>query len=37
LGDGDRVHNEYLGSCKIMSEAEALEKAKRMKAEALGT
>jgi len=33
--DGNKTVTEYLGSCMKMSEAEALEKAKRLKAEAL--
>jgi hypothetical protein len=33
--DGNKTVTEYLGSCRKMSEAEALEKAKRLKAEAL--
>lgn len=34
--EGDRVRKVYLGSCRKLSQAEALEKAWRMKAEALG-
>jgi hypothetical protein len=34
--EGDKLRKVYLGSYKKMSQAEALEKAKRMKAEALG-
>ncbi len=33
--EGDRTVTKYLGSCEKMGEAEALEKARRMKAEAL--
>ena len=32
----DKTVTKYLGSCKKMSEAEALQKAKKLKAEALG-
>jgi hypothetical protein len=34
--EGDRTVSKYLGSCKKMSEAEALRKARKLKAEALG-
>ena len=34
--EGDKVRKVYLGSCKKMSRAEALQKAREMKAEALG-
>jgi hypothetical protein len=34
--EGDKVQHVHLGSCKKMSQAEALEKARRVKAEALG-
>ncbi len=34
--EGDKTVTKYLGSFGKMSEAEALEKARRMKAEALG-
>ncbi|MCX6677406.1 MAG: hypothetical protein NTU95_05615 [Methanothrix sp.] len=34
--EGDRVRKVYLGSCKKMSQAEALQKARKMKAEVLG-
>ena len=34
--EGEKVRKVYLGSCKIMSQAEALQKARKMKAEALG-
>lgn len=33
--DGNKTITEYLGSCRKMSEVEALEKAKRLKAESL--
>jgi hypothetical protein len=33
--NGNKTVTEYLGSCRKMSEAEASEKAKRLKAEAL--
>jgi len=40
MGDGwpagGKVRKVYLGSCKKLSRAEALQKARRMKAEALG-
>lgn len=34
--EGDRIITKYLGSCAKMSQLEALQKAKRLKAEALG-
>ncbi len=34
--EGNRARNVHLGSCRKMSQAEALQKAKRMKAEAIG-
>ncbi|GEM_PF-4042862 len=34
--EGGRVRNVYLGSCKKVSESEALEKARRLKAAAPG-
>ncbi len=34
--EGDKVRKVYLGSCSKMNRAEALQKAKKMKAEALG-
>lgn len=34
--EGDRVRKVYLGSCRKLSQAEALQKARKMKAEALG-
>jgi hypothetical protein len=34
--ESDKVRKVYLGSCRKMSQAEALEKARRMKADALG-
>ncbi len=34
--EGDKTVTKYLGSCKRMSEAEALQKARLMKTEALG-
>jgi hypothetical protein len=34
--EGDKTVNKYLGSCKKMSEDEALRKARKLKAEALG-
>ena len=34
--EGDRTVTKYLGSCKKMSEADALRKARMLKAEALG-
>lgn len=34
--EGDRARNVHLGSCRKMSHAEALQKARAMKAEALG-
>jgi hypothetical protein len=34
--EGDRIITKYLGSCRKMSEGEALQKARKMKAEALG-
>jgi len=34
--EGDKTITKYLGSCKMMSEAEALQKARKLKAEALG-
>ncbi|RJE46811.1 hypothetical protein A7K50_12360 [Dehalobacter sp. MCB1] len=34
--ESGKVRNVHLGSCERMSQAEALQKAKRMKAEALG-
>lgn len=34
--EGDRVRKVYLGSCRKMSQAEALQKARKMKAEGLG-
>jgi hypothetical protein len=34
--EGDRTVTKYLGSCKKMSQAEALRKARKLKAEALG-
>jgi len=33
--DGNKTITEYLGSCRKISEAEALEKAKRLKSESL--
>jgi hypothetical protein len=33
--DGNKTVTAYLGSCRMMSETEALEKAKRLKSEAL--
>ena len=33
--EGGRLHKVYLGSCKKLSRAEALQKARKMKAEAL--
>ncbi len=34
--EGDRARNVHLGSCRKMSQAEALQKAREMKAEAIG-
>jgi hypothetical protein len=34
--EGSKVHNVHLGSCRKMSQADALEKAREMKKEALG-
>jgi len=34
--EGDKVRKVYLGSCRKMTQAEALQKARKMKAEALG-
>ena len=34
--EGDKTVTKYLGSCKKMSEADALRKARKLKAEALG-
>jgi hypothetical protein len=34
--EGDKTITKYLGSCRKMSEAEALRKARKLKAEALG-
>ncbi|MCJ7444169.1 MAG: hypothetical protein MUO26_06520 [Methanotrichaceae archaeon] len=34
--ESDKVHNVHLGSCRKMSRPEALKKAKKLKAEALG-
>ena len=34
--EGDKTVTKYLGSCKKMSESEALRKARKLKAEALG-
>ena len=34
--EGDKTVTKYLGSCKKMSESEALRKAKKLKAEGLG-
>jgi hypothetical protein len=34
--EGDRYRKVYLGSCRKMSQPDALQKARRMKAEALG-
>jgi len=34
--EGDKTVNQYLGSCKKMSEAEALRKARKLKGEAFG-
>jgi hypothetical protein len=34
--EGDKIRNVHLGSIKKLSNGEALEKAKKMKAEALG-
>lgn len=34
--EGDKTVTKYLGSCKKMSQSEAMQKAKKMKAEALG-
>jgi hypothetical protein len=35
--EGDKIRNVHLGSTKKLSKKEALEKARKMKAEALGT
>ena len=34
--EGDRARNVHLGSCRKMSQAEALQKARKLKAEAIG-